>query len=150
MCGSLAITAVCKGGACAEAQDRPTCSPPLTRSAGVRQKDAIYAPSLPFVSKAISLNASDRRGRSCRRLKAACSTPRRNQGTRNGPVSRGLRARSQGIVGKWAHDRLFFSGCAVGGEPSESVPGQSRSFDRAPQSRTSRTASATPIETLVR
>jgi hypothetical protein len=34
--------------------------------------------------------------------------------------------------------------------PSESVPGQSRSFDRAPQSRTSRTASATPIETLVR
>ena len=35
-------------------------------------------------------------------------------------------------------------------QPSASVPGRSRSSDRAPQSRTSRTASATPIETIVR
>jgi len=35
-------------------------------------------------------------------------------------------------------------------QPSASVPGQSRTSDRAPQPRTSRTASAIPIETLVR
>ena len=39
---------------------------------------------------------------------------------------------------------------SVRSPPSEFARGQSRSADRAPQPRTSRTASAIPIETLVR